>query len=746
MRWVSLKILGAIIFGLILGHFFNLPGPILILSSLMLGIMFFLKFPQAGYLLLSFLVMINWEILEYKSQLGPQFSLYNQDLSLRLKISGLSKNTNRYEASLLYPSGKSSGMKVLLVIKDSAVELSYGDIVETRGSIKPLRIVRNPGFFDYQAYFKQQGFIGTIRVSSVTKSYFRKTPYDIVDVVRQYINKTIAHFFSDDFQEFLLGILLGQREIGATELKSTLNTVGLTHLFAVSGLHVSIIVTGLILVLRVLRIKRFLRLGLLIGFVGFYLALVEFRASAVRAGIMSILALLGFYLEEDYLPVNGLFVAAIVILLLSPQALFEASFQMSFLTTLGIILGIELVEKISSPKQIKYWIILPLTGAISANLFVIPLIAYYFFQITPYGAFVNFLALPVLTFIFPLALIVLIFNLFFKSLALFYAQTLGLLIQIITAFANWARKLPGVKIEIPRLSGAFLLFYYLGFFLIYFWSQKRIRKFLVFSILILANLLLVRNIFISRIFNITFLDTKTGESIIFELPNDEVVIIDAGENNQALKDFLYARGVRKIKLAVITHPHYDHYGGFLSLVDKFKVDTWLVSTDSSADTLYQGLIKKIRKKNEKVILGRKGLEWSNKDFKLQLIYPSLRIHRLFLENNNFDLNNLSLVSKVTVGEVSFLLGGDLNDIRLLDKESLNATILKAFHHGSRLINNEEVLRRVKPEYLVVCGQEEASELESLASLSKIKFFNTRKQGGITFQVQNQKLLARTLNE
>lgn len=198
-----------------------------------------------------------------------------------------------------------------------------------------------------------------------------------------------------------------------------------------------------------------------------------------------------------------------------------------------------------------------------------------------------------------------------------------------------------------------------------------------------------------------FLDVGQGDAIFVELPNDETMLIDAGENyhGEGIINYIKNAGHGKIDYLVATHPHSDHIGSLPYIVRNFDIGSVYMPKVTATTKLYESLLKAVKNKKLTVKNGKAGVNIvKTDDLSVDIIAPTK------IDESN--LNNCSIVIMLTFGDNSFLLTGDaetgeMNSI----KESLKADVLKAGHHGSKNSTSKGLLKKIKPEITVIsCGK------------------------------------------
>ena len=277
----------------------------------------------------------------------------------------------------------------------------FGDRVLVSGRLRSPQPARNPGGFDARTYYASRGVHALMSVRDA-RSYrvtLRNTSFTwqtgVIDPLRNSIDRSIDQTMQGDSAALLKGILLGARQQLPEDLLVTFRTIGLAHILAVSGLHVGLITLVIYTLLSVLRLPRNIVVAGTLGVLVLYAFITNLTPSVIRATIMAALFLAGRQLDRQTDTVNILAVAAIVILLIWPSALFDLSFQLSFLATYAIITGYPrmkelLPERISrSEKWWARWLRDGLLVSVAAQLGALPVVAGTFYQVSWMSAVAN---------------------------------------------------------------------------------------------------------------------------------------------------------------------------------------------------------------------------------------------------------------------------------------------------------------------------------------------------------------------
>ena len=194
-----------------------------------------------------------------------------------------------------------------------------------------------------------------------------------------------------------------------------------------------------------------------------------------------------------------------------------------------------------------------------------------------------------------------------------------------------------------------------------------------------------------------FLDIGQGDSIFIELPNSQTMLVDAGENyyGEGIINYIYDCGYEKLDYLVATHPHSDHIGSMSYIVRHMDIDAVYMPKVSTTTKTYENLLDSISKKGLKIKTAMAGTRILDIDELEIVILAPVEIYE-------DDLNNCSVILKITYKDRSFLLTGDAEKKEFEDVYlDMSADVLKVAHHGSSTSTTEEILEKIKPEIAVI---------------------------------------------
>ncbi|MBN1142529.1 MAG: DNA internalization-related competence protein ComEC/Rec2 [Deltaproteobacteria bacterium] len=649
--------------------------------------------------------------------------------------------------------------KIQIALEETGINLVPGDRIQFRSRLRLPGRFGTPGEFDYPRHLAGTGVQAVAHLPS--SGHLVRFPTSSTDSFRIRVEKSrrFLGWFLDAFippekAPYLKAILIGDRGGLTKPQQENLATLGLAHLFSISGLHLGILF-GILYPLALFLIRRSERMLILLGpprrFIplllipplGCYLLLAGNGIPARRAFWMILLgaALLFFYHRSR--PLSLLLAAAFGLLLFSPPVLFSPSFQLSFIAVFAILrwapawspqlarlprclrypTGLFLVTLCATaatfPIVLCHFHLAPAAGLIN-NLFAVPLIAGLALPVT--------LAAAPLIAVYPDAAILLLgFAGKVIDLTLFLSKTV-------------ADLLPGTDSRFyptpPETLGLLLA---LGILLFWRWqSSGKLRTILALALSATVFLLPCDR---DETLTVTPLSVGQGNAILVSLDGDHY-LVDGGGLPTSRFDIgarivapaLARLGVRKLKAVVLSHAHPDHYLGLIHILAHFPVaEFW---TGLPVPNLPESLQNIIRERAVPVITFPQG--WTarqgSKGETLWIFTP---------DQDNPDINNRSLAFYLCQGDHSLLLTGDLEDQGI--KQLLagcplkNTTLLNLPHHGSFSNGVPKLLSSFSPRMAFISvGKNNPHRLphpKTLAAAKRVAVpvFRTDQQGTLRFR-------------
>ena len=396
-----------------------------------------------------------------------------------------------------------------------------------------------------------------------------------------------------------------------------------------------------------------------------------------------------------------------------------------------------------------------ITG-MSANIFIIPILAYTYNEISFVFIISTIIITPILCVTFFSGYINLLISFIFPKISTITMWLSKIMFGIFNYIANISSKINFLRIQITTPNFIVIAFYYLivlYFTFLYKKSHKpKIKKCFIIVIVISLVFTIVKNY--NRNFEIHFIDVGQGDSTLSITKQNTKILIDGGGSEigdydvgeKVLVPYLLDRGIKNIDYIIISHFDEDHCGGLVAVIEKLKVKNVIIAKQFKYSSNYEKFIELTQNKKIKLIDVEAGSRINiDTDVYIDVIWPNS--NKIINENI---LNNNSLVCKIKYKNFSMLCTGDveeLAEVQILEqykgKQILKSDILKVAHHGSKSSSIDGVLAEIKPQIALIgvgknnkFGHPNNGVLERLQTL-KCKIYRTDECGEISIIVNNQ---------
>ncbi len=593
-----------------------------------------------------------------------------------------------------------------------------GDTLIGLGTFYTITGCRNPGDFDFRAFYHKKGVFGRIypdRKTTPTYSADRNWSADKqINVIRTGVKELIFGCVPGKPAGLLTALILGDKTAVDPEVKSSFVETGVVHVLAVSGLHVGYVVLILLALVRILRIPWGLdKMALVLGLIGFII-LTGFRPSVVRASIMAGLYILAPIFNRSVNTWNIIAGAAFIILAVDPGYLSDLGFQMSFLAVISIIYFYNLIERIL-PDKLKVanqsnTIIKTVWGlflvSLSAQIGTLPLTAYHFGRIPVIALVANIFVVPLIGVLVALGFSLLLLG-WIPYIGAAVGNSIWLLGKIVILLTDNLARIPFATISIPSFGIFELLIYVLLILALFLLLQPLYRIKALIVALLAINLSIWKFAVRADYLDVIFMDVGQGDAIIIT-STDYSILIDAGERyrqkdmgERVVLPVARHLGIDKFELIVMTHPHNDHIGGIPVVLDNFA-GAMIWDTRIKYDSrIYDDIHRTIASRGLPLKYPQRGeIERLNDYSVIQVFCPDTIAHPSYS-----NVNNSSIVLRLVHGNNSFLFTGDLEyDMEPLLyslRECLDSRVLKVAHHGSKTGTTAGFINTVDPEWAII---------------------------------------------
>jgi competence protein ComEC len=602
----------------------------------------------------------------------------------------------------------------------------YGDHLRVTGT--PQR-VENWGEFDYREYLARQGIFHEMRGAHITLlaegtgSPFYQALFRVRDRAQGIINRLIP----DAESSLLSGILLGDDSGMPARLRDDFRTTGMSHIIAISGFNIAILAGVL---LRAGRWLPGLRTSGFVAITGviIYALFVGADAAVVRAAIMAALYIFSHRVlgRPTFAPAS-LFVAAMLMTLIDPYALWDIGFQLSFAATLGLMLFVAPTSAAVRDKLAQHLPgafvgrVMPLLTDVvivtmAAQLMTLPLLAYHFGEISLASLVANLLILPAQPGVMLWGGLATLAGMVSIELAQPIAWVAWLFLGYTTYLVELLAQLPHALVSIePGVVSVVL--YYLAAIGAYWLTvqSKEQREALLVQIRgraahgapVILGLSLGLIVIWSRTqpdgnLRVAFLDVGQGDAIFVQTPEGRQLLVDGGQYPSLIKRHLGRQMPfwdRHVDIVVATHPDDDHVAGLPELFERYNVELLVTNgAEAGASQAYGQLLEEAQKRGVPVHVPEVGEQLRlGEEVALTFLHPG----QASLTSDN----DSSVAIRLTYGNFSVLLTGDaeLEGERMMAASGLplQALVFKAGHHGSRSSSNAFFLELVQPQIVVV---------------------------------------------
>mgnify|MGYP000581621049 FL=1 len=610
--------------------------------------------------------------------------------------------------------------------ENNTFDYELGDKIKLFGKLKLPSNNSIFNGFNYREYLKYERInyifdIDEIIKISNNKSIMYKLKNSIINIINKSPNKDYLHTF-----------LLGNNKYIDKEVMESYRINGISHLFSISGMHISLLS---MIILKLLKNYKFKK-EVVILFLLIYMTLTDFLPSILRSGIFFIL----IYLNKKFNLNISMFKLMIILLficvLIDPYIVYKIGFQYSYTISFYLITFNQLINK-SKNKLYKLFIVSFISFIVS-----VPIAINNFSQINVLSIFLNIFFVPIVSsIIFPLSLITFLFP--------FFNNLFTILINIFELLSITFSKIDNFIFIMSKISTLFIIIYYIIISITLYFLSKNKYKYIV-SLMFIFVIHYNITIF-NKGLEITYIDVGQGDSIFIKFPNDKSnILIDTGgkvtygnlKNNYSvgknIVDYLKSMGIRKLDYLIITHGDFDHMGDGLYLIDKFKVEN-VIFNCGEFNVLEKELIKVLDEKKIKYYSCIKELNIDNNKL-------------YFLQTKKYDNeNDNSNVIYTELNGYKFMFMGDAGvekEKDILDKYNLaNIDVLKVGHHGSKTSSSKEYIDEIKPKYAIISvGKNNRyghPNKEVLNNLDNSKIYRTDQDGSIMFKIKNNKLKIET---
>ena len=540
------------------------------------------------------------------------------------------------------------------------IDYKLGDYIKVNGNLtKPYN---NTIFnlFNYNKYLLSNKIYYILKADNIIKI---KNNKNILYKIKNNIYERIDKLKSKDYVKTFI---LGDKQDLSDEILSSYQQNGVSHLLAISGMHISLLVVILSKILKKFKYSYFIISIFLI----FYAFLTNFTPSVLRAVFL--------YVFKKIDKKNLILLIASFMLFYNPYYIYNVGFLFSFVISFYLIYFGDLTNKFNN-----YFVKLFITSTI-CFIASIPIMINNFYYINIMSPLINVIFVPFISLIiFPLSLLTLIFPIL-DNILLFLLN----IMELLTLFCN--------NFNINLIMAKMNIFIFIIYYIIITFIFIKPKYFYVLIIILVIH----NNIkYFNKNSYLTIIDVGQGDSILLEI-KDKNILIDTGGNmfsdyniaQNKLIPYFKSLGIKKLNYLILTHGDYDHMGESINLINEFKVDNVIFNHDNYND-LELDLIKVLDNENINYYQNIESLNINNN----KLYFLNNKLYNNENDNSNIIYTEINGIRILLMGDAGVAAEKDI-----LSKYNLSdIDILKVGHHGSKTSSSENFIDKINPLYSII---------------------------------------------
>lgn len=646
MKRPILLILVALITGILI-HEFILIDLVFVLLSISLIFIFYTKYRE-NTIIFILCLLIGYMLTGFNDQY-----INETWIDLRGEIVKV-KETDDYRFYFIRSDTRTYIFYNDLVLKE-------GDMVEVRGRPEKIRSYNNFRSFNKSKYYKSKKIFYEIKKAKVQViGHKARWKYEI----KSYMTEIIDINLSKQGASLVKSMLLASDK--SDEITESFTNLGLAHILAISGLHLSILIGLLDQIGRRFHLnKKYYSIFIIILLI-FYGYIVDFPVSFIRSIIMYSLSILTIYTFNIKDRINDMLVAMTLCLLINPFYIYSAAFYLSYASVFAIYYISPNLSRVF--KKTPDFII----GNLAIQLGLLPFLSLYFNKFNLITFVANLLVVPIMSRILFLSFILVIFNLNFLSYIINPSfDTIIFLVETMEYLGK------NIWLSFPSLSLKSTVLYFIFIYIIFnyrilIYHIKRKKK--IFLVYLSGIFMLVK--LAIPVATVNVIDIGQGDAILYRDRNLNIIFDTGGDYlnkeraGENIYQYLIKNGVYKLDYVFISHPDIDHMGNLYYLVNKMQIGKIYANNLNGFNT------HPIKNKDE---------------FKS---YP-LSLEVLYVNPNHPESNETSAVILANIFKYKLLLTGDIGEEENNIKTQGVINFLKVSHHGSKFSTSKEFLENNK---------------------------------------------------
>ncbi len=597
---------------------------------------------------------------------------------------------------------------------------------------------RNEDQFNYQNYLKRKGIHYIAKVTAIQFSESKnENVLQKIANIRHSIIDYIEQTFDKNTSPYIAALIVGEKSLFDDNIFSQYQKLGVVHLLAISGLHVSLFVSFCFHLFIRAGVTREGSRNLLLILIPAYALLAGFNPPVVRAAGMSFLILLS---TQKLSTLSAISLTFILFFIFNPYVVFEVGFQLTYSVAFALILSKRIISRTTNTWLLG--LIISIISTLASSIVMM----FHFYEFSVIGILLNIFYVP----LFSVIIVPLVFFCFLTSLhPLLFAvpnAILTLLLQLTEQVTQFLTAFPFKSIVTGRPSGIFLCLFIGMLYLFFYLFEKQYLKRAFLVLLVYLCLCNWQNFPFKG--EVVIIDVAQGDSILIQLPlNAGTFLIDTGgtlpfakkEWQLKQKEFsvganvlapsLKARGIKRLDKVFITHADADHMEALDELAREIRVEQLYIGAGAAQKAILRTTLLELSDIPVQELTS--GAYFNYGENSLTILHPSER---------SDGSNNDSLVIKAKLDGLTWLFTGDIEAQaeEVLRRSDIRADVLKIAHHGSKTSTTDAFVKAVGPHIgLISCGLNNRfghPHAETLATLEKnqVTVFRTDQTGMITY--------------
>ena len=636
---------------------------------------------------------------------GKLYQIRHTDTSASLYLD----NGNRKAICYLKKSGDR---------QKQAEQLKMGSRIKVEGVCRGFEPAYNDGQFDSALYYRLQEIDFSLSGCEILS---RGEEYDPVGQGLYSFKSALSHILSENLPAPYAGVmqamLLGEKEALDEEVEALFQRNGISHILAISGLHISFLGMGIFSLLKKIRIPYCGAAFFALLFVAAFGKMIGETASVFRSIIMfSLLLLAGLY-KRTYDMLTAIALSAACLLTLKPLYITQGGFLLSFGAVMGLALILPIIRERIRPPLIKRMVLSStkkesflrflkekLTASLAAGFSVFaaifPIQLYFFYSYAPYSILLNLMIVPLAGLLLWCGVLGLLLAGLFPQAGILAFLPCKAVLKAMEGICLLFDRLPYNNLILGKPAFWKIMVYYtILVLMILFYKQCRVRT-LAVSVLLLLGFVSFRPRWDTVC---TMLDVGQGECLVIEEKRGLNIMVDGGSSDISqvgkyrMVPYLKSHGISRLDYVFLSHGDLDHLSGIKEILEDEKlgitIDYLVLTKFALKDDNYDIIVSLAKKRNVKLLYVTEGDLFELGNTVWHCLYPNVE--------ETGEGNDQSMVLVMECRGIKMLLTGDLTEEKEQKLFLEDVGILKCGHHGSKYSSSEDLLKSCKPELALI---------------------------------------------